>query len=396
MFPTRRQFDLFCSVMKIDSPAKLRAIETAYRTAFWYLGPFITKIAADMLSEMATIVTSTQRRPHVLFIGRDAAAIGYAIEELTPGFHNQFCSAVAPLSRALADTVAEEAAFWFPDSVAAIEQYRKPGPHRELDVDVGAWQGLVDFLEVCNAYLDNSDALFILVDTGYKGSIQEMLTVAYPNAVFYGLYAFYAAATRSSVRKKGMILNLDYEQGWGGQAIRDRIIDDPALLFAHHDAVVAVEELLRGESETNMMKDPLDGLNPTKISAYYTERDVRRATLALHQIAITAYAAHDIDARDNSPETWYSNLGVAAERFPRELYAWLTRRPCDAALRTLLDSFVRRADKHFVKALAEVLEAAGVPKRMKRRIWRSFDQQNTLSTKGAFVESLRIASQGRT
>lgn len=386
MFPTRRQFELFCSALEINTPSRLRAIQLAHRVGFHYLGPFITKVAIDMLTEASKIVKASPRRPRVLFIGRDALALGYSIEQLAPGFHNQYCAELAPLSRVLADVVAEEAAEWFPDQVAVIDRYRKPGPHRTHVRTSSAWKGLVDFLEEANVYLDNSNALIILIDTGYKGSIQEMLTASYPNAEFHGLYAFHSAAGSTLSSKKGFALHLDSTHGFGGVAIRDCVIDDPALTFAHHDAIVAVEELLRGESETATMSNPLDGLNPIKVAPQYAERNVRRATLAVHQLAVAAYGTRIVEAQHARPDTWYEDLNIAAQRLPSELHAWLTDRQVEPALRTILDSFVRRADKALVAHLAQRLHAANLPGATRRHIWRQFDQQPTLTAKRALLE----------
>jgi len=390
---TSREFAVFCSVFEIDSPARLRALSTAYQVSWQYLAPFITKVAADMLPDLKRI-TAANYRAQVIFIGRDGFSLGYVIRQMDPLFHNQRCREFQ-VSRSMADAAVHEAESWPLTGLGGIAAFRKDGPHRSPTRARTGWQDLVQAFERDAAYLDRSGAEFVLVDTGYKGSIQEMLAAAFPTAKFHGCYVFCGESPDDPHpgTKKGYALHLHAENSFGGRAIRDHLLDDPDLTFAHHDAIVAVEELLKGaDSPASASAKPgnescLAGLNPIRVAHEYTTNSVREAVLAMVLRATSDYAALYAATQGPAIRIARAALAEGAERLRRELHDWMARRPGHSALRRLLDSFVRRADKDLVERLAGAMQAMALTPAQRHALWAGFDACDSLTCKEHLVTS---------
>lgn len=354
---TDADFRLFCSVMHLDTPAKLRTVENAAAVAHQYLAPFIAKAGVDMLGDLYGMVAENPRA-RVIYLGRDGYSFGNVIRQLDPVFHNRY-SAELHIPRVLADSVLEEAQPW---SVPGADGFRKPGPHR--DQPSPGWSDLVEYAEDSNLYLDRADAEFALVDTGFKGSVQEMLTAAYPDTRFHGHYLFFCASDtdRNADRKQGYALHLGQPNPLNGRAIRDRFVDDPALTFAHHDAIVAVEDLTRGvDVPINALAQQtpaLAGINPARVASRYSDPYVRQAVLAAISTTVATSAIEIRQARADSPDMWYATLTDRAAVLRPQIHEWLAGRPADPALAELLDSFVRRADNGTVPRQAARVQAA--------------------------------------
>lgn len=335
---TDRQFQLFAAVLELDSPQKLHTVETAAITARQYLAPFVVKAAVDLLSNLYSMVCA-DTKARVIYLGRDGYSFGDVIAQLDPIFHNRYCAELH-IPRVLADSALDEAASW---SAAGADGFRKPGPHREQPSD--SWNDLVRYAEDSNLYFDRSGSQFALIDTGFKGSVQEMLTAAYPHLVFHGHYLFFCAANddQHADRKKGYALHLVRPNPLNGRAIRGRFVDDPALTFAHHDAIVAVEDLMRGpdisprlvhggrvQRESLREQDhSLAGINPARVTPNYTDPYVRQAVLAAVSSTVAAHALDIRRQRAEAPDTWYADLTAQAALLQPQLHAWLAGNPAD-------------------------------------------------------------------
>ncbi|MDX2601935.1 hypothetical protein PV379_10745 [Streptomyces caniscabiei] len=349
---TAGKYREFCAVLELDTPAKVRAVETAASVARQYLAPFVIKAATDMLGSLYTMVEANTRA-RVIYLGGDGYSFGDVISELDPIFHNRYCAELH-ISRTTADAALEEAAPW---GTRGADGFRKPGPHRDEPSSV--WSDLVHYAEDSNLYLDRDGGEFALVDTGFKGSVQEMLTAAYPDAIFHGHYLFFCATAddRHADRKRGYALHLPQPNPFDGRAIREEFVDDPTLTFAHHDAIVAIEDLTRGPDVSPRRLDgttlarlsaednSATGINPARIAPCYADPYVRQAVLAAISHTISTAARNIRQARTDRPGTWYAGLTAQAEALRPQLHRWLAGRPGDPALIQLLNSFVRRADK---------------------------------------------------
>ncbi|QQQ75473.1 hypothetical protein IOD16_30955 [Saccharothrix sp. 6-C] len=383
------RFKLYAD-LGVHDTADQQAVDTAWDTVYRYFGPFITKVAVDMLADLREFQEAASgRRLRAIFVGRDALALSYAIHQLDPAFHHFFCRELAPVSRAVTHEAIKDAERWWPQRLDAVQgyRYRKPQVQRSRTAEPANWDEMLEYLQIDNIYLDPKDAVddFVVIDTGYKGSIQEMLAAAYPQVTFRGLYVFHAATSSARSPKKGYVLDLDAKRGFNGAAITRRVVDDPTLTFAHHDGIVAVEEMLSGGLDSVVAADPLEGISPRRIDAKFRSRQVRYAVFTVSQLAVADYAA-DIRRLARRSGYWYEALSNAASALPRQVHAWLTRSEMDEDLRLLLDSFVRRADKTLVATLADHLRASG--RDDVEDIWRMFDECRTMRAKESMVEAL--------
>src|SRR5712691_2650412 len=161
---------IFFGAFHIDTPQKVTTLAGTYDLAHQYLAPFMVKNAIDMLPDL---VDATTRNPNtrIIFLGRDAFSLGFITYILHPQFHEKFCRDLY-LSRSIVDAALRELE-QDGRSFAAVQAFRKsPRP----DSCAGpAWQALTRYFEEKDVYPDRDDAEIILIDTGYKGSIQEML-----------------------------------------------------------------------------------------------------------------------------------------------------------------------------------------------------------------------------
>ena len=395
---TARNFAMFCSFFQINSPRKLRSLLIAYESSRRYLAPMLTKAGVDMLPTLRRI-TAKDRHAHVIFLGRDGFSVGHVIAALDPLLYGMHGTMVH-LPRAAADAAVHQADLWFHDDLRKAESFRKDGTHRHPDAERNGWSALLGLLEQHNVYIDGDRREYVLIDSGYRGSIQEMMAAAYPTVRFYGCYLFFSASPDDPHpgSKKGFVAHFDATSGLGGLGIRDRVIDDQELTFAHHDAVAAVEELLRGTSLDTLITadgpqgdcrhlEPLEGLNPLLVAHEYHEPLFREATLAIMLRATNQYAAEVRDRQASEPDTWYAALSDDATRLRPQLHAWLTRRPMDRALKRLLDSFVRRADKNLVGQLASLTRSKSISHKSHFALWSEFDRCNGLDAKVEFVRN---------
>lgn len=373
----------------LRSPDERAIVDAARSTVFRYFGPFITKVAVDMLADLAKLQASSNRRLRAIFVGRDALALSYAMHQLDPAFHYFYCRELGPVSRAVTDRVIAQASKWWPERLEAIEKYRfnKRAPYRSRTTEPQTWDEMLDYLQIDSIDLKHRLAVddFVVIDTGYKGSIQEMLAAAFPQVTFRGMYLFHAATDAATSPKKGYVLDLDPERGRNGEAIRDRVIDNEDLTFAHHDGIVAIEELLCGGLDIIIAEDPLEGINPSTIAAHYRPRSVRLAVFTASQLAVADYAARLRTLRRKSG-FWYDELTEESKALPQQIYGWLTGRQMDKQLRELLDSFVRRADKHLVKELASYLSKD--QRESEAEAWKLYSRRTTLRGKRKAVRRI--------
>ncbi len=396
---------MFCSYFKIDSPAKFRAIRIARELSWQYFAPFMTKVAVDMLPDLRRII-ALNHRARVIFVGRDGFSLGHIVERLDPLFHNQFCREFH-IARVTADAAVHEAELWQVDAFHEVREFRKDGPHRSETLRRSGWQDLVASFEADATYLDNGRAEFALIDSGYKGSIQEMLAAAFPDARFHGFYIFHGSSPRDPHpdSKKGYILHLGPGHFTQGRAIRDKLLDDPELTFAHHDAIVALEDLLRGSSdrapsasisrEVSLASSELQGINPILVAHEYLDDSVREAVRAIVLRTTNDYAGRYAAWRRSDPSVAWADLVFNAGKLRPQIHAWMAQYPGDPGLRRLLDSFVRKADKQLVDQLAITMQVMGMTYHERHELWKAFNDCGLLTQKTALVNAAAAPSPGQ-
>ncbi|MCI4066407.1 hypothetical protein MRQ36_29170 [Micromonospora sp. R77] len=397
---------VFFGAFGIDTRTKFQVISSTFEVARELLAPLMVKAAIDILPRLQDLV-DREPRTRIVFAGRDSFSLGYVVSALAPRFSTGFCRSLyltrTIVDEALADLEQQGRSF------AEIETFRK---RRSGAPRLDAWRQLHDYLRASELHLESAPGPVVIVDTGYKGSIQEMLAAMYPAVHFTGHYVFYSAAPDDPHpgTKHGHVFDAGTGPAAGGRALRGDLPSDPSLTFAHHEAIVAVEELLQGSqlSPTAMdptgrprlrrarrTDDPYEGLNPMLIGAEFTEPVFREAVLAFNVFAVSRLArrvAAHVDPsvagwyRAAVVSPWYQDLAVRVDRLRDDLREWISRdsgRATNPVLRRMLDSFVHRSDRHLIRALDQQIREWPVERQA--QVWAAFDRCSTIEAKSRFA-----------
>ncbi len=357
-------FEGFMRSFGIDTADKVTTLVRTYNLVQRHLAPFVLKIVIDMIPNLVRAVTENPKTK-IVFLGRDGFIFGFVLAELLPNlFALHGVSMYLP--RPLVNDALHDMEVYENKHFSQIEMFRKR-PRVPAD-PAGALQRLTTYFEQCGVRVEASGLDVCVVDSGLKGSIQEMLAAAYPDVDFSGHYAFFAASPHDPHpgTKRGYMLHLDGNHG-GGLALRAGLPEDPALTFLHHQAIVAIEGLISGSKNSpttfNRSGRPraqrrrhddsaIHGINPVLIAPEYTDPLVREAILAMNIVAIIHYTRTllptvtmaGLNWYDDASDTpWYAELVQRSDVFRDQIRAWVGRSPnTDPEIARVLDAFIPR------------------------------------------------------
>ncbi|WP_067465372.1 hypothetical protein [Nocardia amamiensis] len=357
-------YNIFAASFDLGSPERTRAFRDVAAVAEEYLAPFITKIAVDMLPEITAAVRSTPGAA-VVFQGRDGFAFGHAFAALAPEFYAAHCVPMY-LSRSLVHSalcaLENSTSAAFPDVEPFRQHARWSGDFR------AAWHRLTAYFLANGIPIGAPGSVVHLVDTGLKGSIQEMLAAVYPQTAFVGHLAFHAAAAADPHpgSKRGYLLHLDAVDSSNGNAVGATLPADKRLTFLHRTAILAVERLVQGShcSPTGFGPNgkphaprarhdprPLEHIDPARVSSPYDDPRLREGIRSIQITAICRQAAAFADRAATGPNWFdsvehsvcYVDLARRSDAFVDQVRAWVSGdSACDDRLRTILDAFVPR------------------------------------------------------
>ncbi|MBF6074263.1 hypothetical protein IU498_06410 [Nocardia beijingensis] len=390
---TPAAFDIFVHAFGVDHAGKARTLAQTHDLARAYLAPFVLKVALDMLGELLRALRANPDTA-IVFLGRDGFVFGYVVAALMPEFYAAHCVAMY-LPRHLADAALRDQETTEAGDFSEVAVFRKsasPAPDA-----TGAQARLTAYFAAHGIAILDKPAIHF-VDSGFKGSIQEMLAAAYRADDFFGHYAFHAtsASDPHPGSKRGYALHLDSVRGRDGLALRTRLPEDPALTFQHHEAVVAFESMIAGSKSSPTAFDsygrpqlrrrrhearPLDGLNPALIAADYTDPLLREAVAAMNIFAIVQYARDVAPALRAAGPAWYetvtetpqyARLTARSVALRDQIRAWVARSPAvHPEFAALLDAFAPRTDKDVIRELDRQLRSAGTTEEQRDEIWRT-------------------------
>jgi hypothetical protein len=375
----------------LEGDAQLGALRDAYDLAHEYLGPLVVKAARDMLPDLRADV---EQKPgtRVAFVGRDGFSLATAVRALDQEFYKEHCSVVV-LSRVLVETAVQDLETRSGRVFPEIAGFRGAAEKVGAADTMGAYQQLTEYLRHNGISAGQPDGHVTLVDTSYKGTVQELLSAIYPETALTGRYLFFAASPDDPHpgTKFGYALHLEGEMANGGLPVME-LPADPALTFAHQDAIGAVEEtlhgadgspkrMLGGQPELVLGDHGLVGFNPLVVSPRYSEAPVRAGVLRVTLSAVADFAVQA--AEPDSPAA--ATLDVQAEAVRGELRGWIAGGATDPRLREFLDSFVRRTDKRAAAQVTAVIHSAELDPARIEQVWIAFGRCTTLAEKDAFV-----------
>lgn len=386
----------------LESDGQLAALSDAYDVVHDYAGALIVRTARDMLPDLRADV---EEHPgaRVVFVGRDGLSLAASVRALDPEFYAEHCSEIV-LSRALVETAVQDLEARSGTSFPEIGGFRGAAGKVDPADTVGAYQQLTEYLRGNDiaAGLPNSHAT--LVDTSYKGTVQELLSAIYPDTTLRGRYLFFAASPDDPHpgTKFGYALHLEGDAANNGLPVTE-LPADPGLTFSHKDAIAAIEETLHGAggspkrmSGSSPEAPPADrgfaGFNPRVVSPRYADPAVREGVMRVGLGAVADLAGQAADPRGAAS----AMLDQRADVFRDQLRGWVGGGSVDPRLGEYLDSFVRRSDKGPAAQLAAVIKSAGIDPAGAAEAWRSFGRCGTLAEKEAFAARFaRQAGGGR-
>src|SRR5690606_7937339 len=335
-------------------------------------------------------------------LSRDGHSLAAAVRSLDPDFFRENCSEVV-LSR----TVVEAALQDLEANAGLSFPQLKPEVFREKHGDVaaedvpGAFRHLTQYLQRNGIPVGKPGSAVTVVDTSFKGSVQEVLAAMYPGTSFAGRYAFFGQSPHDPHpgSKRGYVVHLEVDDEWQG-SLHTELHNDPSLTFGTREAVQVIEYTQHGpfgSPERWTPKGPHQGaqrdevqpspeLNPIAVSQQYRNPLVREAVKAAALIAIHDTAA-EYATRRTAGQEWSAPLMEARAQSTEDGRAWIQRRPLsDRRLSRLLDSFVARRDRKVNARFAEALSSAGVSARDALPYWRTLAELSALHDKETFVD----------
>jgi hypothetical protein len=277
--------DAVCARLEITDPENARAVGDVYSVTYEFTAPFVVKVADDMLVDLRAEV---ERNPNltIAFLGRDGHCLAVAARRLDPEFYAAHGREVV-LSRSVVEAAVQDLETNAGKTFPEIDDFRAAARKVDPETVDGARQRLTEYLQTCGIPVGNAGSEVALVDTSYKGTVQELLTATYSKTSFQGRYVFFGAPPHDTHpdAKKGYALHLDAEHSEGGRPVSE-LPTDERLVLSHQDAIGVIEETLHGpwtsprhirptgRPEQRLQRhepEQLDGLNPVKVADQYKD-----------------------------------------------------------------------------------------------------------------------------
>ncbi len=399
-----RVAEAICQRLEISDPEKQRAVGEVYRVTRENTAPFLVKVTDDMLGDLRT---DAQESPDLraVFLGRDGHSLAIAARRLDPRFYAAHGREVV-LSRAVVEAAVQDLEVNAGKDFPELSDFRAAGRKVDPNTIDGARQRLTEYLQRSDVPVGERDRQIVLIDTSFKGTVQELMTGVYPATKFQGRYVFYGQSPHDPHpgTKTGYAVHLGADHSAGGRPTSGQPYDRASTL-SHQDAIGAVEETLHGSwsspkrispsdgPEQYRLRedpDPLDGLNPIRVAEPYRDPLVREASYDAALLAVAHYADHISQQRTNYVDT-RNELQTGFDRYTERIRSWICGDSVDdPGFATVLDSFVRRADKASVNSLARAIEETGRSAVSAREVWTAYDGAGSSpQEKQAFVAAFR-------
>jgi hypothetical protein len=390
-----------CDNFRVDTEIGRATVAKSYDTVREYLAPTIIHATDRMLDDCRSIVAE---RPdaRIVFLGRDGDSIALAARALDPEFFDRHCSAVT-VSRCLADTVVQDLEINAGKNFPELERsFRDTRGDVAEDAIPGSRASMTRYLESRGVPVGTPGADIVLIDTSFKGTVQELLSAAYPEIHFEGMYLFHRAADDDPHpgSKTGYLI---HETDGGKLVSHDPDIPgELAAILTENGTVRALEQVLRGPlskgerfgaddiPEQHLESPPLDQFIPGDVSPEYLDEAVRLAVMDVGQLAVADYA-YTIAERRRAGEDTAGEIAAKTATGLEQIRSWSDRAATVPQLRELLDSVVRPREKDLVLELRTALEDRGVDADATQQIWQQFRDS---SAKAEFVDQFRTSKQG--
>ncbi|GIJ51641.1 hypothetical protein Val02_85270 [Virgisporangium aliadipatigenens] len=385
------------SRLGVEGAEQLDALGVAYDVAKEFSAPFIVDVANKMLP---LIKADAAEGAVIVFVGRDGHSLAVATQALDPQFFASSCREVV-LSRAVVESAVldleQNAGKAFPE----IADFRQAAGKVDPADIPGARQTLANYLSENGLPIGEEGRPIVLVDTSFKGTVQELLAAVFPENRWKGYLAFFGESSTDPHpgSKQGMVLHLEAHESNGGRPVSE-MPADPGRTFQNKDAVATIEETLHGtDSSPKGFKDgkpfqvpqseeggdPLKGFVPQRVAPEYADPKMREAVKDVNLQAVKDEAERIAALRDAGGD-WEKELADGANRFTEQVRKWAGREEdVDPQFARVMDSFVRRGDKDAVGTLAKALGRSSLSEAEKSAIWYEYDALPTVKAREAFA-----------
>ncbi|GAB3825629.1 ABC transporter permease [Kribbella italica] len=373
----------------------------AYRTTYAYQAPLVVRIADDMLADQRA-EAGTDR---VVALGRDGHSLAVAMRRLDPAFYRRHVSDVV-VSRALTENALQDLERQGAD-FPLVHAFRRVASRVDPAHTVGGFRVLTEYLLSRGVPVGRPGSRVTVLDTSFKGTVQELLAAIYPETTFRGRYAFLGESPDDPHpgSKQGYEVHLRAGETRQGRPFYVLPADE-SKTFGHVLGINAVEELLDGPLtspvridrygpvQTAQRKQPdlLYGLSRGRISPRLRPLPVREGVKLVNLRAVADRAGYAAAVRDTGGN-YRAGLEAGVQRFRSELRAWIRGGETDAGLQEQLDAFVHRSDFRHAERLGRALERARLPEQGTAAIWAGYDHCASDDDKRVFVQNVLNAIQ---
>ncbi|TCC17937.1 ABC transporter permease [Kribbella sindirgiensis] len=386
--------------LSISDAADVMTLRDAYLVAYEFPAPLMVRVADTMLADLRDDI-AVRKVDRIVALGRDGHHLALAMRQLDGQFFGRH-GANLVLSRILVENALQDLERHQGLAFPQLQAFRGAAGRVDPADTVGGLRMLTDYLHDEGVPVGRPGSRVTVVDTSFKGSVQELLAAVYPETEFIGRYAFYGESPDDPHpgSKKGYEVHLPAAETQHGRAL-DILPADESKTFAHRIALHSIEKLLngpmssperigeRGPEQSGQRHDPelLRGLRPARVSARLRDPRVREGVKVVNLKAVEDLA-RDIAVLRDAGGNYRGWLDDWSGRYRREIRAWIGGGATDARLAEVLDSFVYRADNQQVEALQKTLDRAQVPERDRQAIWESYERCGSDSDKRVFVENV--------
>ncbi|MQY22735.1 hypothetical protein [Nocardia macrotermitis] len=361
-----RQVAEVCAEYGIENQEQIAALREAHGVFTETIAPFVIEGAHRMLDSLRSKV---EKQPDtvVVITCRDGLALGMAMEKIDPEFYKAHCRVVR-LSRKCMENVVQDMENVTGQKFDDIEEMRDRSMIDPEQVPGAALRTQRHML-ASGVPVTTPGANIVFIDSGVRGTIQELATAAWPKANYSSEFLNYVEFANDPHKgtKTGHFLHMSSDR------VHPSDLDDPVRIFDNKLAGRVYEELMHGATASTIGHDEngnpvygtesssADQVAPYAISAKYEDSNLRMAIMDIAQRAVSSRArtaaesvAAGIDYRED--------LRQGVNAYIRKVQSWVNGDDTgDPEFKALADSFVRREDKHLVHRLRTATSDLGKP-----------------------------------
>uniref|UniRef100_A0AAU2JX82 ABC transporter permease n=1 Tax=Streptomyces sp. NBC_00049 TaxID=2903617 RepID=A0AAU2JX82_9ACTN len=382
------------------------AVTESYDVFRRFHGPFITSIAAQMLPDLQA--DADQGRV-IVFLGRDGHSFAAATRALAPDFFAAHCREIV-LSRVVAETALQDLERNRGASFPEVEGFRGTRGRVSEENITGSYRQLTAYLRGAGIPAGREGSRVTVVDSSFKGTVQELLSAAYERTDFQGHYAFLGAAPDDPrpERKHGYVVHLRAEQTGEGKGYPfDDLHPDAVWTFASKEPINVIEDSLNGPLDTPLgmtsagpqqrpqREDPesFRGFNPLLVPERFRDPVTREAIKAAALLAVHDAAGER--APGQAEPDWLAHRMQERAEFTTAIRQWTERSEhVDPQLKTVLDSVVRRVDHPVYSKLQDHFAKQAITEQQAASVWMRMEEFPDRTARAKFVqETMQQATQ---